>query len=120
MGTTFPILSSGAVAQYPLTIGFVQNTAVVRFIDGSDQRFLTQGRQLRRWRIHLEALNDSEMKQVETFFDSQQGQYSTFTFPDPISGADVPNCRIGVSELITTYQGVDAGGVSIWVVETNG
>lgn len=120
MSATFPILSSGAVAQYPLTVCFAQNTGVIRFLDGSDQRFLTQGRQFRIWRVQLEALNDSEMKQLEAFFDSQQGQYSTFTFPDPISGADIPNCRIGVSELITDYKGVNTASASIWVVETNG
>ncbi|MCU1291303.1 MAG: hypothetical protein JWP08_153 [Bryobacterales bacterium] len=115
----FPTLSSGAISQYPLVTGSVQNTSVIRFLDGADQRFLSQGRQFRRWQIKLGLLNDAEMDQLEAFFDSQQGAYAPFTFTDPITGLDVPNCRIGVSELITLYQGVDAGSTSLWVMETN-
>lgn len=117
---TFPSLSSGAIAQYPLIFGVSQGTSVIRFIDGSDQRFLIQGKQLRSWQIRVELLSDTEMEQLETFFDSQQGAYSTFTFPDPISGTDVPNCRIGSAELTTVYAAAGAGSASIWVVETNG
>jgi hypothetical protein len=117
---TFPSLSSGAIAQYPLIFGVSQGTSVIRFIDGSDQRFLVQGRQLRSWQIRVELLTDAEMAQLETFFDSQQGAYSTFTFPDPISGADVPNCRLGSAELTTVYGAPGAGSASLWVVETNG
>ena len=118
--TTFPTLSSGAIVQYPLVTGLTHNTSVIRFLDGADQRFLSQGKQFRSWQIKLDLLNDSEMDQLEGFFDSQQGSYSPFTFTDPISGVAVPNCRIGVSELTTVYQGVDAGSASVWVMETNG
>lgn len=118
--STFPSLSSGAVAQYPLAFGLSQNTSVIRYIDGSDQRFLTQDRQFRSWQIRLELLNDVEMEQLQSFFESQQGTYSTFTFPDPISGTEVANCRIGASELASNYTSPDSGSISIWVVETNG
>lgn len=117
---TFPTLSSGAITQYPLIYGVSQGTSVIRFIDGSDQRFLIQGKQLRSWQIRLELLNDSELEQLERFFDSQQGGYSTFIFPDPISGLDVANCRIGSAELTTVYGAQGAGSASMWVVETNG
>ncbi len=117
---TFPSLSSGAITQYPLIFGISQGTSVVRFMDGADQRFLTQGRQFRSWEIRLALLNDSELEQLEAFFDSQQGAYSTFTFPDPISGLDIANCRIGASELTTTYAALGAGSASVRVVETNG
>jgi hypothetical protein len=117
---TFPTLSSGAITQYPLVFGVSQGTSVIRFMDGTDQRFLTQGKQLRSWQIRLELLSDTEMEQLETFFDAQQGAYSTFTFPDPISGAGVPNCVLGSAELTTVYGAPDAGSASLWVVETNG
>lgn len=115
----FPLLSSGAVAQYGSPVGFVWPAQVIRFIDGADQRFLAGGRVLRRWLIDLRLLNESEIASVEAFFSAMGGEYSTFSFPDPISGTSVPNCRIGAPELITNYQDVDIAATAMWVVETN-
>ncbi len=120
MMPTFPTLSTGAVTQYSLPVFLEQSTQVIRFLDGSDQRFSRQGRIFRRWEIRLDLLNEAELQQLELFFDAQQGQYSPFIFPDPIGGSAVPNCRIGNSELITEYLGVNAGSTSLWVIETNG
>jgi phage-related protein len=99
--------------------GSVQNTSVIRFLDGVDQRFLSQGKQFRRWQIKLELLNDAEVGQLENFFDSQQGAYTSFTFTDPITGLNVPNCRIEASELSTLHKGTNVGSISLWVVETH-
>jgi hypothetical protein len=115
----FPILSSGAVAQYGSPFGSVWPAQIIRFLDGTDQRFLSCERPLRRWRIDLRLLNESEIAAVEGFFSSVGGEYSSFTFPDPISGLGVPNCRVGAPELISEYQGVDVAATSLWVVETN-
>ena len=116
----FPTLSSGAITQYGSPIGFVWPAQVVRFVDGADQRFLACGRVFRRWLINLRLLNESEIASVEAFFGAMEGEFLTFDFPDPISGASVPNCRIGAPELISEYQDVDVAATSIWVVETNG
>ena len=116
----FPTLSSGAVAQYGSPIGYVWPAQVIRFVDGADQRFLACGSVLRRWLINLRLLNEAEIAAIETFFNTMGGEYSTFTFPDPVSGTSVPNCRIGAPEMISEYQGVDISATSIWVVETNG
>jgi len=116
----FPILSSGAVAQYPTSVEFGQVVQIFRFVDGADQRFLNQGRQYRRWRIHLDQLNDAEMNQLEAFFIAQQGEYSVFDFPDPISNQTVPNCRLGTAGMVIDFVGVDKGSSTLWVVETNG
>jgi hypothetical protein len=117
---TFPLLSSGAVIQYGSPVGFVWPAQVIRFLDGTDQRFLTCGNVFRRWAVDLRLLNESEIAALETFFNTMSGEYSTFTFPDPISGTNVPNCRIGAPELISDYQDVDIAATSLWVVETNG
>jgi hypothetical protein len=116
----FPILSTGAVTQYALPSVVEQGTQTIRFIDGSDQRFLTQGRTFRKWEIRLDLLSERELAQIELFFESQLGEYSPFVFPDPISGTDVPNCRLGTPQLTTEYLGINAGSASFWVVETNG
>lgn len=117
---TFPLLSTGAVSQYPLPAMLGQPVQVIRFLDGLDQRFLLQGRSFRRWQIRLDLLNEAELQQIESFFEAQSGDYSTFTFPDPFTGAAVTNCRIGEPLLSTDYSSFDAGSTSFWVVETNG
>jgi hypothetical protein len=117
---TFPFLTSGAVAQYPVTQTNGQAVQIIRFLDGSDQRYLMQGRMLRQWQIRLSLLADQELEQVENFFAAQQGDYTSFSFPDPISGTTVPNCRFGASALLTEYVGIDRGSASFWVIETNG
>ncbi len=117
---TFPALSSGAVTQYPTGISIGQVVGVIRFIDGSDQRFLNQGRALRQWQIKLSLLSEYEVSQLQAFFAGQQGDYSAFDFPDPISSVNVPNCRFASSELTTEYLAADLCSASLWVMETNG
>lgn len=116
----FPLLSSGAVTQYPAAFTRGLPVQVIRFLDGSDQRYLTGSSFLRQWQIRLDLLNDTEIAQLETFFIEQQGDYAAFTFPDPISGSQVPNCRLAAPGLMSAYVGVDASSTSFVVVETNG
>jgi hypothetical protein len=118
--TTFPLLNSGAVTQYPAPLTSGQAVQVIRFVDGVDQRYLMQGRTFRQWEIQLNLLTDIELQQLEAFFLAQQGDYTAFVFPDPISGTNVPNCRFGTSSLLTEYDGVNASSTSFWVIETNG
>ena len=117
---TFPLLASGAIIQYPAGMTSAQGAQVIRFLDGSDQRYLTQGRTLRQWQIRLDLLNELEMQQMEEFFAALQGDYSTFVFPDPISESSVPNCRLAASGLASLYTGVDKGAISLQVIETYG
>ena len=120
MAATFPLLNSGAVAQYPTAVVTGQNVQAIRFLDGSDQRYLQQGRQLRSWQIKLTLLNEEEIARLEAFFVAQQGDYAPFSFPDPFSGAVVTNCRLGAPGMESTYVGVDTGEMTLWVIETNG
>lgn len=116
----FPVLQSGAVMQYPAPVTSGQGAQAIRFLDGSDQRYLTQRRQLRQWEIRLDLLNDPEIQQLEAFYAAQSGDYSVFSFPDPFSGAAVPNCRFGAPELLTEYTAAGAHSASLWVIETYG
>jgi hypothetical protein len=116
----FPVLNSGAVAQYPAPLTSGQGAQVIRFIDGSDQRYVTQGRALRQWEIRLDLLNDDEIQQMEAFFLAQNADYATFTFPDPFSLTAVPNCRFGSPQLTTEYVATAVSSTSIWVIETYG
>lgn len=117
---TFPAITSNAVTQYPAAVQYSQGVQVLEFIDGSDQRYLLQPQMLRLWRINLTQLKEDEIQQIETFFSSQQGSYSSFVFPDPFTGANVENCRFAASSLLTSYIDVDNGSAVCWVIETNG
>jgi hypothetical protein len=117
---SFPLLSSGAVTQYPAALASTQGAQVIRFLDGTDQRYLTQGRPFRQWQIRLNLLNENEIQQIEAFFANESGDYSRFVFPDPFSGTNVPNCRIALPALVSDYLGVDVGSTSFWVIENNG
>lgn len=117
---TFPLLSSNAVTQYPAPLALVRAGRIVRFIDGSDQRFIALGKTLRSWQIKLSLLNETELSQLEIFYEAQAGEYSLFDFVDPFSGSTVPNCRFGAPTFITAYQATDVGASSFWVIETNG
>jgi hypothetical protein len=117
---TFPTISSNAVTQYPATVQYSQGVHVLEFLDGSDQRYLLQPKMLRLWRINLTQLNEDEIQQIETFFSNQQGNYSSFIFPDPFTGASVNNCRFAVAGLLTSYVDVDNARSFCWVIETNG
>jgi hypothetical protein len=116
----FPPLSSGAISQYPTQRYTGRNVGVIRFLDGSDQRFLLSSRSLRKWRIDLSLLTDVEMADLEQFFQVQQGMFSPFTFTDPVSNVQVQNCRIANPELIAGYVGINSCSASIWITETNG
>jgi hypothetical protein len=117
---TFPILTSGAVTQYPAQITSGQGAQVIRFMDASDQRYLTQPRAYRQWQIRLDLLNENEIQALEAFFTGQSGDYSPFNFPDPFSGTTVPNCRFAAPGFVSEYVGVDVNSTSFWVIETNG
>lgn len=116
----FPTLSSAAITQYPVGVTNIQTARVIRFMDGSDQRYRLRGRSLRQWEIHLDLLNELEIQQLESFFTNMQGDYGTFSFPDPFSGVSVPNCRLAAPELVSEYSGVDSSATSFWVIETYG
>jgi len=116
----FPLLSTGAVTQYPLIVTAGQSSQVIRFLDGTDQRYRMQGRMLRQWQIRLDLLNESEIQGLEAFFAAHLGGYSTFVFPDPYSGSDVSNCRFAEDAFVSGYEAADISETSFWVIETNG
>lgn len=80
----FPIvLSTGAIARYPMARQRRFSTKQNDFADFSRQAAPLLANPLMNWDITLAQLTDAEFADVSQFFDQQQGSYGTFTFVDP-------------------------------------
>jgi hypothetical protein len=110
---SFPILKSGAVAQYPLVSQTQFATDVVLFIDGTEQRFRRYPAPLRTWTVRLDLLDEAELSATLLFFRTQRGMNGTFSFTDPVDGTVYPDCCF-VSDSIQTS--LDATGRSTTAV----
>ena len=90
----FPLLKSGAIVQYPVTRTLEYSTRVLRFVDGTEQRFRQYGSGLHKWLVRLDLLDEEELLRLEQFFTSEQGRFGSFAFTDPWSGAEYANCSL--------------------------
>lgn len=115
----FPLLKTGAVAQYPAGLRIEHSTCVLRFVDGTEQRFREYARPLRLWEIHLELLDESEMARLEDFFESQQGRLGNFSFTDPWDGTVHEDCSLDSDSLALDFQDVMRGQATL-IVKENG
>lgn len=116
---TFPALKTGAVAQYPSDLQQNFSTTVVRFLDGSEQRFPAYAAALTRWVIRLDLLDESELTALQQFFVSQGGRAGTFSFTDPFSGSAV-TCMFDADELDLNFAGVGTGKASVTIRQVGG
>ena len=114
---SFPVLKSGAVAQYGSARTREFATQVFRFLDGSEQRVAQYGAVLRRWTIRLSLLDEAELAEMESFFKSQAGEAESFAFPDPWDGTVYPNCSFDHDQLATQNSGPARGTVTVTVKE---
>lgn len=94
----FPLLRTGAVTQYPFTGTTAHSVQVLRYVDGSEQRFRVAP-VVRRWAVHLEAVSEAEAAELERFFETMQGQFGTFSFTDPFDGNEYAECCLEDSHL---------------------
>jgi hypothetical protein len=113
----FPVLKTGAVAQYPLGLTFNYHTDIVWFLDGSEQRFRNAPSVLHQWKIALEQLDEQEMQAVEAFFILSVGAAQTFAFTDPASTTTYPNCSVDGDVLKLDYTGPLSGKTSLVIRE---
>ncbi len=113
----FPLLRTGAVLQYPATRQIRSSTCVLRFLDGSEQRFREYGTPIRWWTIRLDLLDETEMAAVESFFLSQQGQSGSFSFTDPWAGTVYPNCSLESDLLSLEFSNLCRGRTTLVIKE---
>ena len=114
----FPALKTGVVAQYPSDRALRFSTQVLRFLDGSEQRFAGNGSPLRRWAIRLDLLDESELASLRQFFEGQEGRAGTFSFTDPWDGTVYASCSFDSDELALEYQ-EQARGKTTAVIKEN-
>jgi hypothetical protein len=112
---SFPVLKTGAVAQYPLGRSVRYSTQAVRFMDGSQQKFRLNGYGLRRWTVKLDRLDETELSALIDFVDAQGS--APFSFTDPTTGAAVTNCVISGEQFDATMTGEMTGQASIVIEE---
>jgi len=89
---SFPTLKTSAVTQYPATKAVKFQNQVVRFVDGTEQRYRDCAGPLHQWVIRLSELDDTEMAAVEQFLESNQGSFGSFSFTDPWDNQTYSNC----------------------------
>src|SRR5215467_14663731 len=99
----FPILKTGAVAQYPAIRASQYRNQICRFVDGNEQRYRDSSGPLHRWTIQLNQLDETEMAAMEQFFLANQGRFGNFTFIDPWDSVSYPNCSLATDTLAVTW-----------------
>lgn len=113
----FPLLKSGVVAQYPLARSVECATEVLRFVDGSEQRFRKHGAPVRTWVIRLDLLEEEEMAAIEEFFQSEQGRTGNFAFTDPRDGSTYPSCSLASDSVELSFDEPGRGSTVLVVRE---
>src|SRR5579885_2774505 len=101
----FPVLKTNAVAQYPANKAVQFKNQILRFVDGSEQRYRDSAGPLHRWVIQLNRLDETEMAAVEEFFLANQGSYGGFEFTDPWDGTSYPNCSLADDSCQLSWMG---------------
>jgi hypothetical protein len=112
---TFPVLKTGAVAQYPLGYGVRLSTHAVRFMDGSQQKFRLIGIGLRRWTVKLDLLDEEELGAVIAFVEQQGG--AVFAFTDPLTGDNVATCVVSGQQFDATMSREMSGQTTVVIEE---
>jgi hypothetical protein len=114
---TFPVLKTSAVAQYPASNTLRFQNQVLRFLDGTDQRYRDFSGPLHEWEIRLSDVDEREMTEIERFFAANQGHFGCFAFTDPWDGQAYPNCSIASDEMDFTFASEMRGAVSLKIVQ---
>lgn len=115
--STFPKLKTGAVTQYPASRVLEHATEVMRFLDGTEQRYRRRGATGRRWVIRLELLDETEIARLQEFFETAKGRFGSFSFEDPWDNSVHADCSLVNDELEIELLGEARGGLTLVVKE---
>ena len=118
--SNFPTLKTGAVLQYPAQREVRFATEVLRFMDGSEQRFREYQVPLRRWMIRLDLLDQGELQAVREFFRTEAGAADSFVFIDPWDGTTHGNCSLEGADIVQQLVDEMKGRTSVTVRQNRG
>ncbi|MBY0506334.1 MAG: DUF2460 domain-containing protein [Bryobacteraceae bacterium] len=104
--------------QYPAQRVLTYSTQVLRFMDGSEQRFRTWAGALREWSIRLDLLSEDELSTFRDFFRDRAGRAQSFRFIDPWDGAEYPKCTLDEDDFEAVLRGEGRGDLSLTVRES--
>ena len=79
----YPQLSSGSIAQFPVTRRAVTRTVTNELLGGDTIRMADSGADLVHWQLQYSSLSDDEWSSLEQLFEAAEGQLNTFVFLDP-------------------------------------
>lgn len=113
----FPKLKTGATLQYPAQRATAFSTDVVRFVDGSEQRFRGYQTPLKQWIIQLDLLDETELHTLHEFFLTQSGAAESFSFTDPWDGTVYPNCSLCGDVMAEELSDVEQGKTTLTIAE---
>jgi len=116
--TSMPILSTGAVQQYPYVAGAAGQTRTFQFADGSEQRYL-MAPQRHTWSVNLKLLQDWEKAAFLDFAQNTLHTQAVFQFTDPFDGTVYPTCRIAVAPVVDEIDGVAQTAVQFLIAEVS-
>ena len=115
--SNFPTLKTGAVTQYPAQKSIRFSTQVLKFVDGTEQRFAGYGSPLRRWIIQVNLLDEGEVNLMSEFFRLQSGASGSFSFTDPWDGSVYPSCSFENSEMRVSLSGENRLSTTLVICE---
>lgn len=102
----FPLLSSGAIAQYPSATSSVYRTRVMEFVGGNRQRYREIQGNVKRWIVHFDRLTPDELGRIEEFFREHLGIGRSFAFTDPWSSEEYDECCFEADDLQIDFHSI--------------
>jgi hypothetical protein len=114
---TFPVLRTGAVAQYPAQRSVLKSTWIARFVDGSEQRFRNDAAPLHSWTIHLSLLTEAEVVAIREFVNDASGRFESFSFTDPWDATVYPNCSLDADTQAVEWFGENNAHTTLLIRE---
>ena len=114
----FPALKTGAVAQYPSDRTREFSTQVLRFLDGSEQRFPGMGRRCSSGRSGWSLLDESELVNLRAVFRKPGRAGGDVFVHRSVDGTVYPNCSFGSDHAgACSLAGCARGTTSVTVKE---
>jgi len=115
----FPKLRTGAPAQYPATKCIEYRTTVLKFLDGTEQRYRESGSPLRRWELSFRLVDEDEAGRMQELFEVSNGRFGSFEFEDPWEGMKKRECSFAEDEMEWKLDGEFRSEGTIVIRETN-